>query len=34
MYIGQQDWLVKFDIHSAYHHIEMFKPHTVFLGFS
>ena len=34
MYINKNDWLVKFDIHSAYHHIDIFEPHTDYLGFS
>ena len=34
MYIDKNDWLVKFDIHSAYHHIEMYPQHTNYLGFS
>ena len=25
--------LFKFDLHSAYHFIDIFEPHTIFLGF-
>ncbi|XP_071111105.1 uncharacterized protein [Haliotis cracherodii] len=34
MYINKNDGLVKFDIHSAYHHIDIFPLHTQYLGFS
>ena len=33
-YIQPHYWLVKFDIHSAYHHIDIYEPHTTYLGFS
>ena len=34
LFLKQRCWLVKFDVHSAYHHIDIFGPHTDFLGFS
>ena len=34
LFLKQGCWLVKFDVHSAYHHIDIFGPHTDFLGFS
>ncbi|XP_048243125.1 uncharacterized protein LOC125376006 [Haliotis rufescens] len=34
MYIEKGDWLSKFDIHSAYHHIDIYPAHTDFLGFA
>ncbi|XP_069112417.1 uncharacterized protein [Argopecten irradians] len=33
-FVTQGCYCFKFDIHSAYHHIEIFEPHTNFLGFS
>ena len=32
--IGKGDFMFTFDLKSAYHHIEIFKSHTTFLGFS
>ena len=29
----QGDWLVQFDLKSAYHHIEIWEPHVKYLGF-
>lgn len=34
LYVKQHSWMFKFDIHSAYHHIEIFTEHTTYLGFS
>ncbi|XP_014680270.1 PREDICTED: uncharacterized protein LOC106820250, partial [Priapulus caudatus] len=34
MYLEQGFWMVKFDIHSAYHFIDIFLPHTEYLGFA
>ncbi|MES9971262.1 MAG: reverse transcriptase domain-containing protein, partial [Candidatus Thiodiazotropha sp.] len=33
-YIEKDYWMIKWDIHSAYHFIEVYYPHTEFLGFS
>jgi hypothetical protein len=33
-FLKKGSWMIKFDIHSAYHFIEIFPPHTTFLGFS
>lgn len=32
-YLSKQCWQIKFDICSAYHHIDIFMPHTEYLGF-
>lgn len=34
LYLEQDSWMIKFDIHSAYHFIDIFYEHTEFLGFS
>ena len=34
MYVEENSLMFSFDLHAAYHHIEMFYPHTEFLGFS
>ena len=34
LFIKQNDFCFKFDLHSAYHHIDIFEPHTTFLGFA
>ncbi|XP_033729279.1 uncharacterized protein LOC117318361 [Pecten maximus] len=34
IYLNQGSWMYKFDIHSAYHHIDIFADHTKYLGFS
>lgn len=34
MYVRKGAWMFKFDIHSAYHHVDIFPEHTQFLGFS
>ena len=34
LYLHKACWMIKFDIHSAYHFIDIFPPHTDFLGFS
>lgn len=34
LYIEKHGWLIKFDIHSAYHHIDVYPPHTQYLVFS
>ena len=34
MYVKENSFMFSFDLHAAYHHIEMFYPHTEFLGFS
>ena len=34
LYLKPNDWMFKFDIHSAYHFIDIYLPHTEFLGFS
>lgn len=33
VYLKSNSFMFKFDLHSAYHHIEMFYRHTDFLGF-
>ena len=33
-YLESGDWMIKFDIHSAYHFIDIYYPHTTYLGFS
>ena len=33
-FIEQGSYCFKFDIHSAYHHVDIFVPHTEYLGFS
>ncbi|KAK3086454.1 hypothetical protein FSP39_018665 [Pinctada imbricata] len=33
-FIQKGHFCFKFDLHSAYHHIDIFLPHTTFLGFS
>jgi hypothetical protein len=34
LYLKANAFMFSFDLHSAYHHIEFFYPHTEFLGFS
>ena len=34
LFVKRGSWMFKFDIHSAYHHLDIFEPHTYFLGFS
>ena len=34
MHLESESWMIKFDIHSAYHFIDVYIPHTTFLGFS
>lgn len=34
LYIKKGDWMFKFDIHSAYHHVDIFEAHTQYLGFA
>ena len=34
MYLKENSFMFSFDLHAAYHHIEMFYPHTEFWGFS
>ena len=34
LYLKQGSWMIKFDIHSAYHFLDIYPPHTQFLGFS
>ncbi|MCG7876850.1 MAG: DNA N-6-adenine-methyltransferase [Candidatus Thiodiazotropha endolucinida] len=34
LFLNKNDWMVKWDIHSAYHHVSMSDLHTDFLGFS
>lgn len=34
MYLEPGSWMIKFDIHSAYHFVDMYLSHTEFLGFS
>ena len=34
VYARSNSFMFSFDLHSAYHHVEMFYPHTEFLGFS
>lgn len=34
LYVNKGCWMYKFDIHSAYHHIDIFPEHTKFWGFS
>ena len=33
-FITNKSSCFKFDVHSAYHHIDIYEPHTTFLGFS
>ena len=33
-YLEKGSWMIKWDIHTAYHSCEIFYPHTSFLGFS
>ena len=33
-YLEKYYWMIKWDIHSAFHFCDMFGPHTAFLGFS
>ena len=33
-FIDTGSYCFKYDVHSAYHHIDIFEPHTEFLGFS
>ena len=33
-YLNQNDWMIKWDIHSAYHHIMLNDRQTDFMGFS
>jgi hypothetical protein len=33
LYLEKGFWMIKFDIHSAYHFIDIFMPHTEYLGF-
>jgi len=34
MYIQKDFWMIKFDITSAYHFVDIFLPHTDYLGFA
>ena len=34
LFINNNSHLFKYDVHSAYHHIDIFYPHTKYLGFS
>ncbi|XP_052253990.1 uncharacterized protein LOC127860151 [Dreissena polymorpha] len=34
MYIKKDCWMIKFDITSAYHFVDIFLPHTDYLGFA
>lgn len=34
MYLEKGCWMIKFDIHSAYHFVDIFLPHTEYLGFA
>lgn len=34
MFVKENCWMFKFDIHSAYHHVDIFPDHTKYLGFS
>ena len=34
MYLNKIEWMVKWDTHSAYHHVSINDLHTDFLGFS
>ena len=33
-YIKKNDWMIKWDIHSALHHILLYSAQTDFMGFS
>ena len=33
-YLEKDDYMFSFDLKSGYHHVEIFYPHTQFLGFS
>ena len=33
-YVESNGWMIKFDIHSAYHRVDIFPEHTEYLGFS
>ena len=34
LYINSKSYLFKYDVHSAYHHVDIFHLHTKYLGFS
>ena len=34
LYLKQGSWMIKFDIPSAYHFLDIYPPHTEVLGFS
>lgn len=34
MYLNKDSWMIKFDIHSAYHFLNIYYSHTEYLGFS
>lgn len=34
VYVKTDSFMFSFDLHAAYHHVEMFYPHAEFLGFS
>lgn len=34
MYLEKDSWMIKFDIHSAYHFLDIYYNHTQYLGFS
>lgn len=34
MYLEKDSWMIKFDIHSAYHFLDIYYPHTDYLGCS
>lgn len=33
-FIQKSGWMIKFDIHAAFHSVEIYPPHTNFLGFT
>ncbi|VDI15676.1 Hypothetical predicted protein [Mytilus galloprovincialis] len=33
-YINAHSYIFKYDVHSAYHHVDIFPPHTKYLGFA
>ncbi|CAC5420587.1 unnamed protein product [Mytilus coruscus] len=33
-YINANSYMFKYDVHSAYHHVDIFPPHTKYLGFA
>ena len=34
LFLNKEDFLIKFDLKSGYHHVDIFEPHQSYLGFS